>query len=66
MNTVVIIPAYNEQDSIAKVIGDIPQNLVSEIIVVDNNSNDGTSDLRHEMLVLQYCLNKEKDMELLV
>jgi glycosyltransferase involved in cell wall biosynthesis len=43
MNTVVIIPAFNEQDSIAKVIGDIPQNLVSEIIVVDNNSTDGTS-----------------------
>ena len=44
MNTVVIIPVYNEEDSIAKVIGDIPQNLVSEIIVVDNNSNDGTAD----------------------
>ena len=44
MNTVVIIPAYNEQDSIAKVIDDIPKNLVSEIIVVDNNSNDRTSD----------------------
>jgi glycosyltransferase involved in cell wall biosynthesis len=45
MVTAVIIPAYNEQDSIAKVIGDIPQNLVSEIIVVDNNSKDGTSDV---------------------
>jgi glycosyltransferase involved in cell wall biosynthesis len=44
MNTVVIIPAYNEQDSIAKVIADIPKDLVSEIIVIDNNSNDRTSD----------------------
>ena len=44
MNTVVIIPAYNEEDSIAKVICDIPRNLVSEIIVVDNNSTDGTSE----------------------
>jgi len=44
MNTVVIIPAYNEVESIAKVIGEIPQNLASEIIVVDNNSNDGTAD----------------------
>ena len=42
MNTVVIIPAYNEEDSIAKVIGDIPKNLASEIIVVDNNSTDRT------------------------
>lgn len=37
----VIIPAYNEADSIAKVIHDIPS-LVSEIIVVNNNSTDDT------------------------
>lgn len=39
---IVIIPAYNEENSIAKVIGDIPANLVHEIIVVNNNSNDAT------------------------
>jgi len=38
----VIIPAYNEQDSIAKVIGDIDRNLIREIIVVNNNSSDQT------------------------
>lgn len=38
---VVIIPAYNEEASIAKVIGDIPA-VVSEIIVVSNNSTDAT------------------------
>lgn len=38
----VIIPAYNEELSIAKVINDIPE-IVNEIIVVDNNSNDFTS-----------------------
>lgn len=38
----VIIPAYNEQYSISKVIGDINKNLVREIIVVDNNSTDFT------------------------
>jgi len=37
----VIIPAYNEAESIEKVIGDIPT-LVSEIIVVSNNSSDAT------------------------
>ena len=37
----VIIPAYNEEDSIAKVINDIPTN-VDEIIVVSNNSTDKT------------------------
>ena len=37
----VIIPAYNEADSIAHVINDIP-NSVDEVIVVSNNSTDGT------------------------
>ncbi|WP_044402298.1 glycosyltransferase family 2 protein [Lacinutrix sp. Hel_I_90] len=37
----VIIPAYNEQDSIALVIHDIPE-IVDEIIVVNNNSTDNT------------------------
>jgi glycosyltransferase involved in cell wall biosynthesis len=39
---VVIIPAYNEENSIAKVIADIPAGLVQEVIVVNNNSNDNT------------------------
>ncbi|WP_031427286.1 glycosyltransferase family 2 protein [Flavimarina sp. Hel_I_48] len=37
----VIIPAFNEADSIAKVISDIP-GFVAEIIVVSNNSTDET------------------------
>ena len=37
----VIIPAYNEQDSIANVIHDIPE-VVDEVIVVSNNSTDNT------------------------
>ncbi len=37
----VIIPAYNEADSIAKVISDIPKQ-VREIVVVNNNSTDKT------------------------
>lgn len=42
MKVVVIIPAYNEEKSIAKVINDIPRELISEIIVVNNNSTDNT------------------------
>lgn len=38
----VIIPAYNEENSIARVIDDIDRNLVREIVVVDNNSKDAT------------------------
>ena len=39
----VIIPAYNEAESIELVLRDIP-NEVEEVIVVDNNSTDGTGD----------------------
>lgn len=37
----VIIPAFNEEDSIANVIKDIPS-IVDEIIVISNNSTDNT------------------------
>ncbi|MGB2761113.1 MAG: glycosyltransferase, partial [Maribacter stanieri] len=37
----VIIPAFNEADSIAHVINEIPKT-VSEVIVVNNNSTDDT------------------------
>jgi len=37
----VIIPAYNEEESIAKVIAEIPE-IVQEVIVVSNNSTDAT------------------------
>lgn len=40
-NIKVIIPAYNEADSITHVINDIPKH-VNEIIVVSNNSTDDT------------------------
>jgi glycosyltransferase involved in cell wall biosynthesis len=39
----VIIPAYNEQDSISRVINDIP-GFVSEIVVVNNASTDKTAE----------------------
>ena len=41
--TVVIIPALNEERSIGQVIGDIPQDLVTEIVVVNNGSTDSTA-----------------------
>ena len=39
----VIIPAYNEEKSLPKVLNDLPQE-VSDIIVVDNASTDMTAD----------------------
>ncbi len=39
----VIIPALNEEKSIAFVINDLPKHIVDEIIVVDNGSSDSTA-----------------------
>ena len=39
---VVVIPAFNEENSIGKVVRDIPKGCVDEVIVVDNNSSDAT------------------------
>lgn len=41
--TVVIIPALNEERSIGQVIADIPRDLATEIVVVDNGSTDSTA-----------------------
>ncbi len=38
----VIIPAYNEEKSITFVLAEIPYDLISEVIVVNNNSSDNT------------------------
>ena len=38
----VIIPAFNEENAVGKVIDEIPKTIVTEIIVVNNNSNDNT------------------------
>lgn len=42
--TVVIIPAFNEENAVGKVISEIPEQLVNEILVVNNNSTDATSE----------------------
>jgi glycosyltransferase involved in cell wall biosynthesis len=41
----VIIPAYNEALSISSVIGDLPKNIIRNIIVCNNNSTDKTKEI---------------------
>jgi glycosyltransferase involved in cell wall biosynthesis len=41
----VIIPALNEEASIGRVIGDIPRDFATEVIVVDNGSTDATAEI---------------------
>jgi glycosyltransferase involved in cell wall biosynthesis len=43
-----IIPAFNEEDSIARVLAEIPRGIFSEIVVIDNNSSDSTSHVAAE------------------
>ena len=39
----VIIPAFNEENSVGNVVRDIPAGLADEVVVVNNNSNDQTA-----------------------
>lgn len=48
MKVAVVIPAYNEEASIGKVVKDIPADAVSEIVVVNNNSTDHTSQIAQD------------------
>jgi glycosyltransferase involved in cell wall biosynthesis len=45
----VIIPTHNEAQAIEHVLADLPLDLVSEVIVVDSNSNDGTPEIAAKM-----------------
>jgi glycosyltransferase involved in cell wall biosynthesis len=45
----VIIPTYNEAQAIGRVLADLPSDLVTEVIVVDSNSTDGTPDLARSL-----------------
>jgi glycosyltransferase involved in cell wall biosynthesis len=45
MRVTVVIPTYNEAGSIARVLDEIPASLVSEVLVVDAGSTDGTGEI---------------------
>lgn len=44
----VIIPALNEEKTLPLVLNDIPKDLVNEVVVVDNESSDRTSEIARE------------------
>ena len=43
-NVAVIIPTFNEAESIASVIAEMPRDIVDRVIVADGGSTDGTPD----------------------
>ncbi|HTV58806.1 MAG TPA: glycosyltransferase family 2 protein [Verrucomicrobiae bacterium] len=49
MRVSVVIPTHNEAQSIGRVIADLPADIVTEVIVVDSNSTDGTPGIASKM-----------------
>jgi glycosyltransferase involved in cell wall biosynthesis len=47
----VVIPVFNERDSLPLVVRAIPEGLVDEIVVVDNGSTDGTDSIAQGLTV---------------
>ncbi|HKE22150.1 MAG TPA: glycosyltransferase family 2 protein [Bryobacteraceae bacterium] len=45
----VIIPTHNEAQAIGRVLADLPAHVVTEVIVVDSNSSDGTPQVAQNM-----------------
>lgn len=51
----VIIPTHNEAESIGRVLADLPAALVTEVLVVDSNSTDGTPEIAAKMGARVLC-----------
>lgn len=51
---VVVLPAYNARKTLVKTYLEIPKDIVDEIIVVDDYSQDGTVDLARELGIKTY------------
>lgn len=49
MRVSVIIPTHNEAQAIGRVLADLPSDQVTEVIVVDSNSSDGTRGIAAKM-----------------
>ena len=45
MRVSIVIPTYDEASSIARVLDEIPAPLVTEVLVVDAGSTDGTREI---------------------
>ncbi len=45
----IVIPTHNEAQSIGRVLADLPADIVTEVLVVDSNSTDGTPEIASRM-----------------
>lgn len=66
MKLTVLIPAYNEEDTIGSVIKNIPRSLPSvtevSVIVINDGSTDGTSRIAREAGATVYSLEKNRGL----
>ena len=53
------MPAFNAQATVRKTFDDIPHEIVDEIILVDDNSTDGTAEIAYSLgiNVIRHCKN---------
>lgn len=60
-NIAVIIPCYNEQKAIAKVINDFKTNIpTASIYVFDNNSTDSTAQVAEDAGATVHCSSERQ------
>jgi glycosyltransferase involved in cell wall biosynthesis len=45
----VVVPTHNEAKSIGRVLAELPAEIVTEVLVVDSNSTDGTPEIASKM-----------------
>ena len=45
----VVVPTHNEAQSIGRVLADLPADIVTEVLVVDSRSSDGTAEIATRM-----------------
>ena len=57
---IVILPAYNAEKTLEKTVNDIPRDIVSEIILVDDKSNDDTVSLARKLNLTVNAHDKNK------
>jgi glycosyltransferase involved in cell wall biosynthesis len=65
MHVTLVLPVYNEQKNIEKVIKEVKK-IVNRIIIIDNNSSDGTIKIIKKLnkINLQHCYNIGKSNSL--